>query len=342
MKLKIGSTDYDFFNGVRVTLNYDSVASVFGFSAYFDPNDPLHRNLFRPLRYQRCVISHEGETLITGRVLSASFKAEAERTLVTISGYSLTGILEDCPIPVEVYPLQSDGLTLGEIADKIVEPFGLSIVVDQAVQERYDADFKTIEAKADQSAKAYLAEIAAQRGIILSHTSGGALLFTEAKADRRPTLDFADGNGYTSATLSVNGQAMHSTVTVLRDADINGGNAGEAEVSNPLIGIKRPRVALQTSGDDNSTELAAEMLRADELKAVTLTINVPTWKMNGTILRPNTIVSMRDPELFLFKKRNFFVRSVTLSGTESEQVASLTCVLPETFTLQTPVDIFAE
>ncbi len=104
MKLKIGSTDYDFFNGVRVTLTYDSVASVFGFSAYFDPNDPLHRKLFRPLRYQKCVASHNGETLITGRVLSMSFKSEAQKSLVTISGYSMTGILEDCPIPRRLTP----------------------------------------------------------------------------------------------------------------------------------------------------------------------------------------------------------------------------------------------
>jgi prophage tail gpP-like protein len=342
MKLRIGSTDYDFFNGVRVSLTYDSVASVFGFSAYFDPNDPLHRKLFRPLRYQKCVVSHNDETLITGRVLSTSFKSETQDTLVTISGYSTPGILEDCPIPTSVYPLQSDGLTLGEIAKKIVDPFGVGIAVDQSVQGRYDATFETVEARADASVKSYLTEIAAQRGIILSHTSGGALLFTEAKADRRPTLDFADGNGYTSATLTINGQALHSAVTVLRDADINGGNAGDAEVNNPLVGLKRPRVVIQTSGDDNSSELAAEMVRADELKAIQLTINVPTWVMNGKVLRPNMVVSMRDPDLFLFKKRNFFVSAVTLTGNEKEQTATLTCVIPETYTLKTPVDIFAE
>jgi prophage tail gpP-like protein len=342
MKLKIGSTDYDFFNAVKVTLTYDSVASVFGFSAYFDPNDTLHRKLFRPLRYQKCTVTHEGETLITGRILSVSFKSEPQKTLVTISGYSTTGILEDCPIPTEVYPLQSDGLTLGEIVKKVVDPFGLSVVVDKAVEDRYNATFTTVEAKADQSAKAYLSEIAAQRGIILSHTSGGALLFTEAKADRRPTFEFADGEGYTSAGLSVNGQQLHSTVTVLRDADVNGGNAGEFEATNPLVGIKRPRVVLQTSGDNNTTEKAAEMARADELKAIQLTVNVPTWVMNGKVLRPNTVISIRDPELFLFKKRNFFVSNVTLSGNEKEQTASLTCVLPETYTLKNPIDIFAE
>jgi hypothetical protein len=54
------------------------------------------------------------------------------------------------------------------------------------------------------------------------------------------------------------------------------------------------------------------------------------------------VVSMRDPELFLFQKRNFFVSAVTLTGNEREQNAVLTCVLPETYTLKPPVDIFAE
>ena len=67
--------------------------------------------------------------------------------MVTISGYSLTGVLEDCEIPPKIYPLQSDNLSLKQIAQKIIAPFGLKMIVDSSVESLMNSSFKKSTAK---------------------------------------------------------------------------------------------------------------------------------------------------------------------------------------------------
>jgi prophage tail gpP-like protein len=338
MILKIGGNRYDFFNQVNVTLNYDSIASTFSFAAYFDPNSAEHKRLFKPLSYSEAIVQEGNERLITGTILSNVFKDNPSKALTSISGYSKTGILADCPLPTSVYPLQSDGLTLREIAEKVIRPFGLGYAISSSVQSEMDKTYETVEAKPDESVESYLKKLASQKGIILSHDEIGQVLFTKARTNQRPIADLT--NAKTSASLKVNGQGLHSSLTVLKDASIDESNAGEGSVTNALVGIERPRIEVQTSGNDNDSEDAASILRASELSNIELTIELPRWTINENIIRPNTIIEFRSKELYLYNKTNWFVRSVNLKGNEKEQTATLNCVLPSMFDLSDPLNIF--
>ena len=337
MILKINNKEFDFFNNVNVQMTFDGIASSFSFDAVFNPEDEEHKKLFRPLRYSKIEIEHNGETLITGRKIGSGFKSAAKKTTSTINGYSLTGVLNDCTIPLSVYPLQADGLTLKEVAEKLLKPFDIAVVIDSAVKDAANAVLETTEAKATGSVASYLTTLAAQKSIIVSHTSRGALLLTEAKPNRRPVGDLSNA---IEKTLSANGQQLHSYIAVLKDATITGGNAGEEELDNPLIDSFRPKVAEQKSGTDVDTELVAKQIRAAELKAITLTIKLDSWMLGDKVLRPNIIVSVHDHEIYLYNKTNWFVQSVTLLGNEKEQTAVLKCVLPEVYTLKTPSNPF--
>lgn len=344
MILKIGQTKIDFFNRFALDLKYNSIASSFSFDFYFDPELAAHRTLFRPGSYQTCTVEHEGELLITGRILHHSFTDQSEKQMASISGYSLPGVLQDCEIPTSLYPLQSDRLTLQQIADKLVKPFGIRIEVDPAVATRMNKPFKTSTADEKQSIQNYLTELATQLNINLSHTPQGALYFTNAKTKVIPIIDFDFNNPIPGVKFGMvfPGQQMHSQITIQKQANSDGGNAGEYTIQNPYgAGMFRPKVKSLSSGDDITIEDAAKNALADELSGIKFTIGMDRWAVDGKLIRPNNTITITNPDVFLYDKTQLFVEGIQFTGNESEESATLNCVLPESYNNSTPSNIFA-
>lgn len=331
----------DFFNKFTVTLNYDTVASVFSFDFYFDPNNKLHKQLWKPGHYHEVDVEHNEELLVRGRMLSQVFTDSFEKSLSSISGYSLPGVLEDCQIPTSLYPLQSDGKTLLEIANRVTSLFKFDVVVDSAVSGRMNKVYDTVTANEGESIKRYLSNLASERNIILSHTPEGNLLFTEAKTRQTPIFHFSQGIPNLEMSLTFNGQNMHSDITVQKQASIDSGNASEASIKNPFVPFTfRPLVISQRSGTDIDAIAAAKNTLSAELKNIVLTIKTNIWEIEGKVIKPNNIITVINPKVYLYKKTKWFIQSVKLVNDESKTTAILTCVLPEVYNGETPEYIF--
>lgn len=336
----------DYFNRFELNLKHDSIGSTFGFQFYFDPGNPEHKELACVTHFHEVTLEYNDEMIVKGVLTSQNFTISATDDLCSFGGYSLPGVLEDCEIPVSLYPLQSDGLSIAQIARKLCQPFKVEIEIDPAVSDRMNTAISTSTASETSKIKDYLASLCSQRKIIMSHTPDGKLLFTESKTQLAPILDFDFPGrsipGY-RFFLEYNGQQMHSTITLQKQASIDGGNAGEATIRNPYVvgSVFRPTVKNQSSGTDNDTQLAARQELSNEIRNVSLTIEMDRWDVNGKVIRPNQIVSIRAPKLFLFKKTNWFIESVTIQGDERSQRATLRCVLPEVYNDKPVESIFA-
>jgi len=344
MKLRINNKQFDFFNNLILKLEYASVGSTFSFVSFFDPQNDNHRDLFKPYTYPRVeILDDDGDRLLTGRILNNTFSDSDEKALVALNGYSLPGVLEDCPIPLELYPLQSDGKTLKEIAEFLIKPFGLRLVIDRVVSSRANEVYEKTTASQRQTIKSYLDELASQKNIIISHTDAGSLLFTRARTNIKPIAKFVGDAPGIKMSISTNGQSMHSTISVQKQADLTNDNAGESTINNPFVSTFRPTTKEQTSGDDIDTEEAAKNALANELKGIVLTIEVDrwTWNADGKItMRPNNIITVHNHDLYLYQFVRFFVRSITFKGNSGEETAVLTCVIPEVYNSETPKNIF--
>lgn len=342
MELKINNKTIRYFNGFEVSLRFDAIASGFSFDLYFNPDNPEHKAILKPGQYLPCEVTHLGQTLITGTLLSPGFESAEVDKLVRVSGYSTPGVLEDCQIPLSAYPLQSDGVTLRQIATKMLRPFGLSFVVDSAVASDMDKVFSSSTAGDRQSVRAYLAELAVQRNIVLTHDERGRVVFTRANTNQTPVLNLSgEMKPSTARTLSVNGQAMHSEITVQRQASATGGNAGQSTVTNPYVASFRPKVINQTSGNDTDTDKAAKAALSTELKNISLTVEIDRWDVDGEILRPGSVITVTDPKLYLYSRTRWFVDEVTYKGDNVTTTATLKCVLPEVYNGKAPTNIFA-
>lgn len=345
MILKIKKKEYDFFNEFKLNLRYDSIASTFTFDGYFNPKNKDHRDLLHIGHFHPVTVEHNNELLVSGILLSETFRHSSVKELTSLGGYSFPGVLEDCQIPTSTYPLQSDGLSLKEIAQKIIKPFNLEIIIDSVVRKRMDEVYDTSTANELQPIKTYLSELASQKNIILSHTPEGKLLFTQANTNKPAILDFNIPEGGsipgTSMSLSFNGQLMHSQITIIKQAGISGGNAGQSKVTNPFVPFTfRSKVLVQNSGDDNDTRKAAKNALAKELQNIKLKITTDRWEVDDKIIKPDNIVSVINPDIFLFKKTNWFIESINFTGNKKQTTAVLNCVLPEVYNGKTPTNIF--
>lgn len=346
MKIKIRGKLFDFFSNLKLTLKYASVGSTFSFDAFFDPENDEHRNLFKPYTYQRVEIIDENnnnDRLLTGTMLNNSFNDSSVKSLVSVSGYSLPGVLEDCKIPIELYPLQSDGKSLKQITEALIKPFGINLVVSSLVNVAANKDYEKTTASNNQTIKSYINELALQRNIILSHTDGGSLLFTRAKADLKPIARFVGGISGTKMSLSTSGQQMHSSITLQKQADLDNDNAGQAPIDNPFVNVFRPTTMEQSSGDDIDTEAAIKNVLSSELKSIVLTIVTDrwTWEADGKVMmKPNNIITVHNHDIHLYQFVRFFVESIAFSGDPGKETAVLTCVIPEVYTGEIPRNIF--
>lgn len=333
-----------YFARFSLLLKYDSVGSVFSFDFAYNPDNREHQLMVFPCRYNLARVYHNGSLLMTGFILSQGFGERPEPELTTFSGYSVPGVLEDSQIPVTAYPLQSDGLTLKQIAEKLLRPFQIVIDIDPAVEDQMNIVYEKATAEPTESVKDFICKLANQRNIIVSHTPVGHLLFTRANVNSEPIFHFESSMPGTTFEMSINGQGMHSPIWVVKQADKDGGNAGQAVVTNPYVPEDttafRPKVVIQDAGTDNDTLKVAQNELAKELKNISLTINTDRWEINGNVILPNNIITVIAPDLFILKKTRFFIESVKLEGDANPKKATLTCVLPEVYNGEVPVNIF--
>lgn len=362
MQLKINDKVITQYEQVSVSLKYDSIASTFGFSLLFEPGNK-DRSTYLPGAYSNAEISYNGERLITGQVLSQSFSSAGAppKSLVDVGGYSTTGFLEDCQVPLDAYPLQLDNKSLSEIIQTVLFPLNIKFQVDESVKAEADTVYPTVVFEQSDSIKDFLARLTSQKNIVLSHTATGQLLLTRADVNKKPIFNFDGGQPALKMNLKFNGQMMHDVISVIGQQGINTANAAQSQIENPYVQKKvnfnlnarnstvgnaaiikgnRPKVALQTAGNDNDTPLVARGLLGQELKAIRLTIEIQGWTLNGKLVRPNNIITVVNPELFLFQKSKWFIESVDFTGNNVDERAILSCVLPECYSNTAVANIF--
>lgn len=184
MEIKIAGHTIKLYNQVNVNLKYDSIASTFSFKLFFDPTNTTHKEVFRPGANHQCTISHDGVLLITGVCLSVRFYSSGDpaRQLVDISGYSITGVLEDCP-SVAV-PFENSGLSIKQIAAGVSSHYGIDVEVDPEVATECDTIIVKSIPYPDESIRVYLDKICSHVNVVLSHTPTGKLLLTKVKSDK--------------------------------------------------------------------------------------------------------------------------------------------------------------
>lgn len=365
MKIKINGKYIDFFDKVVIQLNLDSVASVFSFVGRYNPENELHREVFRPLSYPIVeIFNDKDEKILTGKIVNHTFNSDKNPNLWNLSGYSLPGVLENSNIPVNQYPLENSKLNLQQITEKIIRPFGLNLVVDSSVYKDAQVNFEKTTAEPAETIKSYISKLAAQRNIITSHDQHGNLKFFRPNIKAKPKERFNKDNTL-QMSLSVNAQHIHSVISILRQpveelenvswyetlknevSDFLGFGEEEEETKpgyeiynnrSQIIKNFSSKVRILTTGTNTNYDISQAVKNelAAEFGNINLTLNLPEVYN----LMPGDIVEVKNDEVYLYEYTRLIIHSITTEKTTKGEKMSLKLSIPESFTGTQPSKIF--
>ena len=337
MKIKINGSYFYFFKDVSIQLNLDSVGSLFSILARFNPDNPVHREIFRPLSYHKIEFFDDDEKLmLTGVIVNHNFTATEKPELVKLSGYSLGGILEDISIPYSSYPLESIKRSLKDVCERLFSPFNLKLIIDPSAAKEVNQIYEKTVAKPDESIKSYISKLTSQRNIVLSHDEYGNILMFKPTLNKKTAIIFNNENTQ-KISLAVNGQSMHSEISVIRQPSISNKNISPVDtVVNSMVSQKRTLVKVLSSGSDTDTKNAANNTLSSELKNIS--IGVELDRVVG--INPGDVVEVESKNAYLYTRIKFMVSAVNYKLNESVSNTSISLVLPETYTGDLPKNIF--
>lgn len=314
MKVLINGIERKDFLTQEVNFNYDSVSDTFSFSMPF-----LGEDIFRPLGYYSVDIWNDAgnRKLLTGTILNHHFKSNSQASEITISGYSKTGILGDCPnIPegvksgensTDVAATATDGIVDGianfpasagessnfgnvsllELAKTLVAPFGIPIVVDDIVKDKVNEMYEQATTSPDESVAAYLGKLATLKNIVLRSNPNGDLVFTQIDENKPSVAKFQSGvDPQIELGLEVNGQAMYNKIHISGRADLykdtpeDVAKSGESQViENRLVKLAK-RETLKVQGTEiTMIKDVAKAALADQLKNICVSITITGDKL---------------------------------------------------------------
>ncbi|MBB6236482.1 prophage tail gpP-like protein [Pedobacter sp. AK013] len=348
MKIKVNGNYYLYFNDFAMSSSLDSVASTFSFTARFDPADEKTKPFFKPLSYFPVeFFTDRDELVFSGTMVTHSFASASVRSLVQISGYSKGGVLEDCTIDAKMYPLESINRTIKDIAERLLSPFGLKLNIYDNVKKECNTPFLKSVAKTDGKISEYLAKMCAQKNVIVSHNSAGEVVLFRPDAKASPKAFFNKENTL-GMKLDVNGQSVHSTLTSLRqpakqdstglfDDEETSQISGSDRIVNKLVGAYRPFVQVLTSGNQTDTDSGVKNAFAAELKNIKVSFSIRYW----ADIRVGDIVEIENDEIYIGSRSRMMVADTSIMENSEEKSMDVTLVLPETFTGDSPKNIFS-
>lgn len=315
IKLKLNGQIFENFTDIDVSLKRNTLASTFKFTGF--------NEFFEVLKYDDCEVFFDDQKIITGTVLNPAFIYQKKPTLISLSGYSKTGILEDSNYPPSLYPLQFNGLSLLEITKKISRHFGFRVRVLNALSA-VNQPFEKVSTEPTEIIKSFLSKLALQRGVIITHDNLArvVLLRVEGKVAPKVNLNIDEAM---NVAYAPNAQGFHSSITGLRQAKTEDNNTQQVTVNSPFIsGIERPKVITISDGDE---------LRATVNKAVCTEAKNHSLKITyeGFInVRAGFYVTLDAP--ILKKRTKFLIETVDFKQIKSSRTTTLNLVLPCVYT----------
>ena len=324
MKVLLNNKTYINFTDYGIDLYYNTIASTFAFSS-------LNDIILNPFGYDEVKIFDDNENLLlTGTITGFNKKDSVKPTLTAFGGYSLTGILDDVSVP---YPLQTDGLSLQKIAEKLLKKFNIKMIVDSSATTLMTKTFKKSTASDSQSIANYLTELAAQKGLVITHNSNGDLLFTKVNYSAKKTYAYFDNSQ--EIEMGINAQGMHSDIKIVRQASKDNENAGEYDIKNPYVTKYRPITLSLSSGDIYSLKEAARYELGKEL----MNINFSIYGTK-TFIPAGEVVEIKSDRLGIKNYIKCIVIQSSIKGSAKGETYDLKLQLLDCFSVDPVKNIF--
>ncbi len=281
--------------------------------------------LLIPFTYPRASVYIGNNLIINGFLYTPSPKLDNSGSAMSLEGFSATADAVDSTLKP---PYERNNITLEQLAAELVQPLGIKAVFD------FDSGgpFDRITARPEDTIFSHLVKLAGQRGLLISSTPGGDLLFTRAAAGG-PV-----GTIQESQRLGLSWNAKfdgRKRFNAYRGIGQSPGSNSKVFVS---LDPKVPRSRFMTFVANNTTQgniqKAADWKRSKQIaEALSNSLPVAGWiAPNGEVWKENTLVTVISPTLFIPQGFTFLIEQVEFSFDASGKTAILQLVPPQTYT----------
>jgi prophage tail gpP-like protein len=337
--LHIAGQRWRFFDDLEINLGLDSHPTV-GFSAPFDHRRREFRDTFRQFSFRPLEVAIGGQRVFTGVLVEVQPRCEPDASTVSCAGYSKAAQLETLNLPADKLPFQASGLSLRQIAQQLAGAYDIGVEIEGpegAAFRRVKTRSKKIDTQLDHEQKIgdFLIELAKQRGLLVSSTVTGDLLFRESVRPGNPVVRLAEGQPpLVSVAPTYNPQDYYTEITGFTSAKRGVTGSKYTQRLERLQGGTLRALSFKLDDIEKGDAAAAVKAKVGRMlaNAFTVTLNVPTWRdPSGALWSPNTTITLTAPGAMIYRETELLVRDVFLKQSAGEQTASLGCVLPGTF-----------
>jgi len=333
--LNVDGTVFKFWETISFKRSLDTVDTL-SFTTPFEYENKAFRDTFEPLSFKPLEVLVDDVLLFKGTMLKVAPQASSERKTATINGYALPGVLSDCTVAPDLFPLEFNNMDLMGITDTLISPFNLV----SEFQSSTGAAFKRVAIKPTEKIMPFLVKLAQQRNFIISNTTDGALLFWNIITPGAPVARLKQGESpLISARDNTNPQEYYASITGFKPVKVGSSGGSQYTLENTFLqNVVRPFnfEVNDARGPDAKIATEAKMGRMFG-NAINYSISVSTWRdPSGNLWEPNTTLKLTAPEALVYNETEFLIKSVSFSRTPETKIANMELVLTGSYTNEIP------
>lgn len=328
IQLIIGGTAYMGWQELEVVRSIDTLAGRF----------KLKLTSIHPLpapRGKECELFINGKRIIFGYTFTINVDVSKNRHVLTIAGRDKTADLVDSDVLVESQELH--GLTLRELVETIIKPFGVPAIFETDPPEK----FKKFSFQQESAFEA-IERACRMRGVFPSSDADGNLVI-RAYGATRSDVGLVMGENVLQASAGYDDTDRFSVYQVFGqqpgtdgvDEEAAAGPSGTAR--DLAVTRYRPKIIIAEAAVDSglAQQRAEWEATVRAAKAVGLTVVVQDWSQTegGELWRENLLVRTNVPQLGI--NGDMLVREVTYTLNDDEgTLTSMALVRPDAYKKQ--------
>jgi prophage tail gpP-like protein len=336
VSIVIDGKEFTGFTGYDLTLSYDSF-DTFSFTAPYDPTLAELAQTIVPFAFKGCEVYYDGHLLFKGTLLTPDPELAAKSSEITLQGYPLCAVLNDCMLPPTKYPLPCNGINVKGIAEAACECYSIPVVFEGDV----GPDFTEVSIEPTEKILDFLSKLSKQRSLLFSNNEKGQLVFFNAKKEKA-SASFSEGKlPLLSIKPKFGAQEFFSHITGFSKTDAEYPAASYTYENKYLInhGILRHHTVIiedaETSSDlENAVKAYAGRMFAD---CVSYELECEGHvNENRELFQKGMAIRVHAPSAMIARETDFMARSVHLKRTKEGKTTSFTLVLPGSYTGELP------
>ena len=310
----------------KVTLTMDTASDGWTASLPWAPGDnPELDSRLLPYAYPLAKVYIGGVLVMSGYLYTPESEITERGTIKNLAGFSRTADLIDSNMRP---PYEENNVTLRQRAEKLVQAHGIKAVFDADTGGPFDR----VTASESETIFNHLKKLAFERGVLISSTPGGDLLFTEVNTKAAPVATLEEGQPpVRNFRFRPDGRKRFNTYRAISTTPFGANEGVVKDERVPRSRVKTFRISESLSGE---IETAATWERNRTLAAaLTMALPVEGWlDPKGNLWQPNTKVTVISPAIHVPNGFDFLIRSVEFNETEREKSAILNIVPPQVYT----------